>query len=516
MKRHLPRLLWATLLAVAAHTALAQADDDGARRRGPTEKAERGERGGRGRQPALVLPADVAALDRLSVLLGRPTRDSVTLNVLSADRLEAVVEFASEGEAAWRRTPLRQLEPGEPAEIELTGLAPGRAQRYRLLSRRVGAERFDTGAEHAFHTQRAPGEAFSFALQGDSHPERGHQFDAAMYAQTLRAAAADRPDFYLTLGDDFSVDTLPELNAATVTQRYRLQRPFLALVGQSAPVFLVNGNHEQAAAANLDGTPHNVAVWAQNARNRLYPQPAPNRFYSGDTLEVPHIGLLRDYHAWTWGDALFVVIDPYWHSPQPVDNALGSRDKGGDKGGDTGGSKGGRDLWNNTLGEAQYRWLRETLTQSRAKYKFVFAHHVLGTGRGGAGLARLYEWGGQDRRGRDEFATRRPGWPEPIHALFVRTGVTIFFQGHDHVSARETLDGVIYQTVPEPADPHEALYFAEAYPGAVVHPNSGHLRVSVDAQRVRVDYRRTAPPGAAPASGPTSRADFSYEVPARR
>ena len=34
--------------------------------------------------------------------------------------------------------------------------------------------------------------------------------------------------------------------------------------------------------ANLDGTPDNVAVWAQTSRNAYYPQPAPDVFYTGD------------------------------------------------------------------------------------------------------------------------------------------------------------------------------------------------------------------------------------------
>ena len=39
-----------------------------------------------------------------------------------------------------------------------------------------------------------------------------------------------------------------------------------------------------------------------------------------------------------------------------------------------------RDLWNVTLGETQYQWFKQTLETSRAKYKFVFAHHVNGAG----------------------------------------------------------------------------------------------------------------------------------------
>jgi len=61
----------------------------------------------------------------------------------------------------------------------------------------------------------------------------------------------------------------------------RARALFLGLVAHSSPLFLVNGNHEQAAACNLDGTPNNVAVWAQTARNRLFSQPAPDGFYTG-------------------------------------------------------------------------------------------------------------------------------------------------------------------------------------------------------------------------------------------
>mgnify|MGYP003339842796 CR=1 FL=1 len=174
-------------------------------------------------------------------------------------------------------------------------------------------------------------------------------------------------------------------------------RARFGIIGASAPIFLVNGNHEQAARYILDGTPNNVAVWAQNARNRFYPQPAPDGFYSGNAEVVPHIGLLRDYFAWEWGDALFVVIDPYWSSPAQVDTGLGGQN-----------GTGGRtnDKWAITHGDPQYEWLKQTLQQSKAKWKFVFAHHVMGTGRGGVEIADQYEWGGNGANGRPAFACR--------------------------------------------------------------------------------------------------------------
>ena len=247
---------------------------------------------------------------------------------------------------------------------------------------------------------------------------------------------------------------------------YIAQRRWFPLVG--APLFLVNGNHEQASLANIDGTPDNVAVWAQTARNRWYPQPGPDAFYGGNPEALPHIGLLRNYFSFEWGDALFVVIDPYWHSPETVDNAFGAtRDQ-----------KKGRDLWNVTLGETQYRWFEQTLARSTATHRFVFTHHVLGTGRGGIELAKGFEWGDAAA-----FATRRPGWGLPIHQLMVKHGVTVFFQGHDHIFVHQELDGVIYQTLPEPANPNATYENDDAYLSGVKHPNSGHVRVEVGVER---------------------------------
>lgn len=451
------------------------------------------------RQPQWILPADVAALEPLSVVLGRPTDRSVTASVIARSAGEAYIEFGDKSGSYTRKTDVLSLRPDIPAHVLLDKLAPDSRSYYRLRYRAAGQSTFAVGSEHSVQTRRPPGSRFVFELQGDSHPERSAQFDPELYARTLRGVAADRPDFYLLMGDDFSVDTLPVVNQETVAQRYRLQRPFLSLVGASSPLFLVNGNHEQAARANLDGTANNVAVWAQNARDAHYPQPAPDGFYSGDAEQVTHIGFLRDYYAWTWGDALFVVLDPYWHSAKPVDNVYG-------------GGKKNPDLWDVTLGEAQYRWLKQTLESSTSRYKFVFTHHVLGTGRGGVEQARFYEWGGRSRSGGDEFRLRRPGWELPIHQLMVKHGVTIFFQGHDHLFARQELDGVIYQTLPEPADPNHALYFEDAYRSGDLRPNSGRVRVSVSAEKVLVEYVMSSLPTAASPSRPDGAVAFAYEV----
>jgi len=444
----------------------------------------------------VVLPADVQALAALTAVAGRPTGSSVVISILSATAGEALVEYGTTAGQYGSKTPPAAVAANTPLEIVLNGLQPDTGYCYRA---RVGEA---ATAEQRFHTARATGSTFTFEIQGDSHPERPQMFDASLYAQTLRAAASDHPDFYLTIGDDFSVDTLPTDTAEAVDQIYRTQRLFLSLVG--VPLFLVNGNHEQAALCNLDSTPSNVAVWAGNCRNRYFPLPAPDGFYTGDARPVEHIGLLRDYYAWTWGDALFVVIDPYWHSAEPVDNVRGSREKGT------------RDLWKVTLGQEQYQWFRQTLASSHARYKFVFTHHLLGTGRGGVEMAGLCEWGGQSRRGDWEFAQKRPGWEASIQQLMSRNHVTIFFQGHDHIFVKQELEGVIYQTLPLPADPHYALYNRDAYRSGDALPGSGRVRVTVAPDKVKVEYVRSFLPKDESAERKNGEIGYSYEVPARQ
>jgi len=438
-----------------------------------------------------------------NVVLGSPTGTSVKANVFSPDQGGTVyVAYGTASGTYTRQTPAATLVAAAPLELALDGLSPDTQYYYRLYYQ-GGTGSASAGEECSFHTARPAGSAFTFCIQGDSHPERlKTEFDPTLYQRTLQTVAADHPDFYLTSGDDFSVDNLDPatISAALVTGRYTLQRPFLGLVGKSAPVFLVNGNHEQAARYLLDGTPNNVAVWAQNARNAHYSEPAPDSFYTGDTEVVPNIGLLRNTFAWTWGDALFVVIDPYWGSPVCVDNPFG------------GGAK-RSNLWDITHGDAQYQWLKSTLEQSHAKYKFVFAHHVMGTQRGGIEVAGLYEWGGSNANGSWGFTANRPTWPSPIHQLLVANKVTIFFQGHDHIWVHQQQDGVTYQTLSEPADPNYSLFNSDAYLSGDKLPNSGYTRVSVAPTGVKVEYVRTWLPtdeGPGKVSGTVA---FSYTIP---
>lgn len=330
---------------------------------------------------------------------------------------------------------------------------------------------------------------FSFGVQGDSHPERtGKMFSSDLYETTMTNAAKANPDFYFLLGDDFSIEKLIEDNnytQPTVDSVYLLQKRYLDAL--TMPIYLVNGNHEQEAKYLLDGTENNPAVLARNARAKYFSSP----------------GAETGYYSFTQGEAMFVVIDFYWHTDGVVDNTAGANKKG---------DKAGRNLWDITLGDEQYQWLKETLENSQAKYKFVFTHHVLGTGRGGIENAKLYEWGGYNPEGVWEFDQMRPNMDMPIHDLMVKNGVTIFFQGHDHLFAKQELDGIIYQSVPNPADDTYTAFNKEAYRSGDVLPNSGYLNVTVSADEVKVDYIRSYLPADESGEAINGSVGYSYTV----
>jgi hypothetical protein len=464
----------------------------------------------------------------MTQILGRPTGRSITVSVLAAVELEVFFEYGVAPGAYKATTSAMRSQPGKPLDVLLEPLQPNTRYYYRMRHRRPGEGGYSAGVEYSFQTQRAPGSAFTFGVQGDSHPERRNtMYDPDLYVRTMQNVERDRPDFYITLGDDFSVDPLynrGNLNAGSVAQLYINQRRFLGLMGHSTALFLVNGNHEQAAAIHLNGTPDNPAIYAGKARNLYFPLPVPDAFYGGDTEPVEFLGLRRDYYAWTWGDALFVAIDPYWHSPVLVDAPIGGGEgqqdglggrKGEKKGGQKGAGKSGgrnRDGWAITMGDAQYHWLEKMLTESKSRYKFVFTHHVSGTGRGAIEVSDLWEWGGKNRAGEWEFDKKRPGWAMPVHQLMVKNGVTIFFQGHDHLFARQERDGVVYQETPNPADAGYNIFNREAYRSGDILPNSGYLRVTVSPANVKVDYIRAYLPQDEKPDHKNGEIAFSYSV----
>ncbi len=422
------------------------------------------------------LPSNLIFSQTYSEILGRPTDNSITVSVLFNQHVDLYVEYGTVSGVYPYSTSQISNTVNTPDEIDMTGLYPNTKYFYRTRYRQYGGGVFLSSPEHTFYTQRAVGSTFNFTVEADVHLYDIKGVDSE-YRVCLANQAKDNPDFMLDLGDTFGDDHYPTtITSAQSDSLHKTYRPFLGAICHSIPFFFCLGNHEGEFDYYLaQNPPNNIAVYGTLWRKFYYPNPFSNSFYSGNTDVEPYgMGNPENYYSFTWGNALFVVLDVYRY--QSVSDTTAKPVK-----------------WDWTLGLPQYTWLKNTLENSTAQYKFVFAHHVSGQGRGGAVQANFFEWGGYEQNGTNfSFPTKRPGWAKPIHQLFVDNGVNIFFQGHDHLFAKEVKDGVIYQEVPMPSDSTYEIGMlanADAYLSDTIG-GSGHLNVSVSPNCVKVDFVR--------------------------
>ena len=405
----------------------------------------------------------------LRVLVGDVGDTYAKVQVIPEEDAALRVEYGVSG-ARQATTPTYRALRGEVIEIRLEALAPDEEYSYGVVL--SGGDQTYAAMEGAFRTQRRKGSSFVFTVQSDSH--RDALTDDALYANTLKNILGDGPDFHMDLGDTFMTEKFAKSEEA-VRDRYLEERSFFEMIGGFVPVMLVNGNHEGENGFLLNKTGENLAVWASDARNKYFVTPSPGGIYSMSEDADKYAGLRGGHYAWEWGDAIFVVLDPFWYTIRKPGSLA--------------------DNWQYTLGKEQYEWLVGTLVASDAVFKFVFCHNLVGgldkDGRGGIEAAGYFEWGGYNPDGSYGFDSRRSGWEKPIHQVLAENGVDVFFHGHDHFFAKQELDGVIYQLVPQPGNPGSKdfrLPGEYGYKEGVFLPSPGHIRVSVSPDRAVIEY----------------------------
>jgi hypothetical protein len=426
---------------------------------------EKPPRKGGARQPVQASACNDVPTHPFDLILGRPTSNAVTISVLCYADTEGCIAYGTQRASLATQTPSRAFKQGQPAEILLSALQPNTQYFYQFRAARTNSPEF------TFHTARPPGSTFTFTVTADSHLDE--HTDPLIYQRTLANALADSPDFHIDLGDTFMTEKHP--NRETATRQYLAQRYYFGQLCRTAPLFLVLGNHDGESPRGRGADADSLAVWSNLMRKRYFPNPVPDSFYTGDAMQHAQAGLLQNYYSWEWGDALFVVLDPFWFTQR---------------------QRGQNDNWQRTLGGEQYQWLKRTLERSNARFKFIFIHHLVGgadsQGRGGAEAAQFYEWGGRNADGSEGFKQNRPGWSAPINQLLVRHKVSIVFHGHDHFYAKQDLDGIVYQEVPQPGytgnskPPRSAAEYG--YLSGIILGGSGHLRVTVSPKEASVDY----------------------------
>ncbi len=402
-------------------------------------------------------------------VLGAPTDQSVVFNAISDKQTEAYIAYGTSGGSLNLQTPKTAFAANEPMEITLDRLSADTRYDYQLYYRLPGETDFKASTSGHFTTQRKPGSGFSFAVEADPHLDENSNYYT--FRNTLQNEAKLNPDFLIDLGDNFMTEKFPLVNSYYIEQRNLLYRNFWDNVCGSMPLYIVVGNHEGELGWLNTNSANDEFNLTNSMRRKYYPNPQPNAFYTGNDLNDLYLGRRENYYAWNWGDALFVVIDPY-------ENTL---------------TKPG-DAWGFTLGKAQYDWFRATLEGSRAKYKFVFSHQIVGgdkEGRGGSERVDYAEMGGKNSDGSYGFDTKRPGWGKPLHQIMVENGVQIFFHGHDHLYVEQPKDGIVYLEVPQPSLPvytSTASAAGYGYVTGTLLPCSGHINVKVQADSAKVDY----------------------------
>ncbi|MBY0262871.1 MAG: metallophosphoesterase, partial [Phycisphaerales bacterium] len=286
---------------------------------------------------------------------------TVSVVCYEKDAREGYIEYRRNDNAHLDRFATQPLPTGEVVLFTLDHLSPDTEYVYRLKHRQTSAqtapsakpnppepEAFSSSEYYTFHTPRVPGDAFTFTIQADSHLDAN--VTPAVYQQTLTNALADKPDFHIDLGDTFMTDKRGRDFKDTLPQ-YIAQRYYFGQVCHSAPLFMVLGNHDGEVGYASNG-PDSMAPWSFTERTKYFPSPQiedtarGKAMYSGRTSYAKGQG--ANYYEFTWGDAQFIVLDPFWFTT--------ARPRGGGGGGPGRDKKesdvaGTDENWGRTLGK---------------------------------------------------------------------------------------------------------------------------------------------------------------------
>ena len=368
--------------------------------------------------------------------------NSFSLTISSSSVGKAYVEYGYSKNKYVSKTPVVSLVKGMTT-INIDGLKSEAAVYYRVRYLLGTKTIFSALTASSIATTKASSD-YVFAVQADPHMDENSSAD--VYNQTLEQVVKASPAFFMDLGDIFMTDKLPDKSEANIRARYELMKGFYDKL-QGIPLYITLGNHDGELGYSNFNT--------KKYRKEYFPQ---------QTGELA-------YYSFTGPDSLHISLDIFTYTTEnPKD-----------------------DGWQWTLGKTQYDWLKRTLETSKASHKFVYVHHLLygnAQSRGGVEIAKYNEWGGLNRDETPGFDTKRPGWGKPVHQLLLDNGVDIVFKGHDHLYVKQELDGIIYQTLPQPSHPGDKVNSSieYGYKSGKVVGGSGFLKVTTSTKGIKVDF----------------------------
>jgi len=386
----------------------------------------------------------LAAVPVTAKLIGTATSSSFSIAISATTAVKAYIEYGYGKSTIAGKTSIYNISKGTSQSISVANLKPNSLIYYKVNYAVGASKNFSSLTQRSVKTASVQAlSSNTFAIQADPHMDENSS--AAVYEGTLKQIVAASPAFLMDLGDIFMVDKLADKSEANIRSRFELMKGFYQKLGD-VPLKICLGNHDGELGYSKFNT--------KNYRKEYFPE---------QTGELA-------YYAFTGPDQLHVVLDPFTYTTKnPTANG-----------------------WEWTLGKAQYDWLVETLKNSKEQHKFVYIHHLLvgdPQSRGGVEIAMKNEWGGKNNDGSDGFEANRPGWGKPIHQLLLDYNVGFVFKGHDHLYVKQELDGVIYQTVPQPSHPGDKINVNQyGYISGKGVGGSGFLRISTSGNTAQVDF----------------------------
>ena len=368
--------------------------------------------------------------------------NSARIFINSNQNVSTYIEYGFARAKYTFKTSAVNIKAGSSTIILLGNLKASSKIYYRVRYNLKSTGTYLAKPELSFTTSAASANTV-FAIQADPHMDENS--DGTVYSNTLQQIVAASPAFLMDLGDIFMVDKLQDKSEANIRARFELMLGYYKKLG-SVPLKICLGNHDGELGYSKFNT--------KNYRREYFPE---------QTGELA-------YFSFDGPDQLHVVLDPFTYTTSnPKD-----------------------DGWQWTLGKTQYDWLKSTLSSSSATHKFIYIHHLLvgnATSRGGVEIAMRNEWGGLNNDGTPGFETNRPGWGKPIHQLLIENKVGFVFKGHDHLYVKQELDGIIYQTVPQPSHPGDKIDVKQyGYLSGKGVGGSGFIKVRTDGKAAFVDF----------------------------
>lgn len=396
-------------------------------------------------------------------LVFNPTASAFALNavVVTGDPALVRASVRLAGSLDWMEAGLTEYPASDIVQWRFDGLEAGTLYEYQVVADATEGELLLYSG--TVTTQRPPDDThFVFALVTDTHIAPRSVAPGELDAvddqeRTLLAIGpkmrTQNPDFIINLGDmlDFHLFgfNVPPPDGSWTRLAYLNYRRLLQNALGNAAHFPVIGNWD---GENGDFSEEEIAR-SREQRLLYVPGPMPTTYPEGGSEH-------QDYYAFTWGDALFVVLNVMTYTP--TSHLLSTH-------------PGEVDDW--TLGDAQLSWFMETLQGATSKWRFVLIHHAVGGAAGDETNAAYGRGGGQ---------AARVGEQALVHQLMLDHGVQIFFYGHDHVFTDMVVDDIHY-TLPGSAG--APWKFTTAETGYTEYwPDSGYARVEVSDDSVQVHF----------------------------